>query len=185
MKTILITGGTGSLGSVVVPRLQRDYRCVLLRRGDDVTNSIAAAAPVYALVHLAGGFAMTSFAESDEAAWMNMISTNLMTFAMTARAAIPHLERGGRIVAISSYATVAKPAGLAPYVVSKAALNVAVEVLAKELKPNAVAVNALLPNTLKTAAGPGVPMEDVAEAIAFLLSDAARDITGALIPMNG
>ena len=140
MQTLIITGGTGVLGSVVVPRLEREYRCVLLRRGDDANAVIAKAAPIYGLVHLAGGFAMASVADSDEAAWTNMLTTNVMTFVNAARAAIPHLQPGGRIVAISSRATLEKP--------------------------------------------PGVPLENVAEAIAWLLSAAAANITGALIPMN-
>lgn len=184
MKTLVITGGTGALGSVVVPRLEREYRCVLLRRGDDPDKVIGAAAPVFGLVNLAGGFAASPVAESDEAAWTSMIESNLMTFVTAARAAIPHLERGGRIVAISSHATIGKPPGLAPYVVSKSALNAAIEVLAKELKKNGVSVNALLPDTLKSGGADGVPLENVAEAIAFLLSAEARNITGALIPMS-
>jgi len=184
MKTLVITGGTGALGSVVVPRLARDYRCILLKRDQDPDEVIEAVAPIYAFVHLAGGFASGTVAESGDAAWMSMINANLMTFVTGVRAAIPHLERGGRIVAISSRATLEKPAGITPYVVSKSALNAAVEVLAKELKSDGVTVNALLPNTLKTGAAAGVPPEDVAEAIVFLLSSAAAEITGALIPMS-
>ncbi|MGZ5460371.1 MAG: SDR family NAD(P)-dependent oxidoreductase [Thermoanaerobaculia bacterium] len=184
MKTLVITGGTGSLGSAVVPRLERDYRCVLLRRDDDAGRVIAAAAPVYALVHLAGGFAAAQVAESDDAAWTSMISSNLMSFVSAARAAIPHLERGGRIVAISSHATIGKPAGLGPYVASKSALNATIEVLAKELKKSGVSVNALLPDTLQSGGAAGVPLANVAEAIAWLLSAQASNITGALIPMS-
>jgi len=184
MNTLIITGGTGVLGSVVVPRLEREYRCVLLRRDDDPAAVIGKASPVYGLVHLAGGFAMGAVADSDEAAWTNMLAANLMTFVNAARAAIPHLQPGGRIVAISSRATLETPPGMAAYVASKTALNVTIEVLAKELRASKVTVNALLPNTLKEGTTPGVPLENVAEAIAYLLSAAAANITGALIPMN-
>ena len=184
MKTLVITGGTGALGSVVVPRLEREYRCVLLRRDDDPKKVIAAAAPVYGLVHLAGGFAAGSVVESDDGQWSSMIAANLLSFVAAARAAIPHLERGGRIVAISARASIAKPAGLSAYVASKSALNATIEVLAKELKESGIAVNALLPDTLQSRGLQGVPMENVAEAIAFLLSDEARNISGALIPMS-
>ncbi|MGZ4810735.1 MAG: SDR family oxidoreductase [Thermoanaerobaculia bacterium] len=184
MTTLLITGGTGALGAIVVPRLEREYRCVLLRRGDDARAVAAAAAPIYGVVHMAGGFAMSKVAESDDAAWTNMFAANVMTFVNATRAAIPHLQRGGRIVAISSRATLEKPSGLGPYVAAKSALNATVEVLAKELQANGVTVNALLPNTLKEGTTAGVPLENVAEAIAYLLSPAAANITGALIPMN-
>ena len=71
MKTIVINGGTGDLGSIVVPRLLRDYRCAILYRhraafeklpksdnligiADD--GSVAELAPIYGVVMLAGGF---------------------------------------------------------------------------------------------------------------------------------
>jgi len=181
VKTIIVTGGTGSLGSVVVPRLEREYRCVLLRRGDDADAVARSAAPVYALVNLAGAFAMGS----DAKAWTSMVESNVIAFAGAARAVIPHLERGGRIVAISSVASLTKPAGITAYAASKAALNTTIEILAKELKDRAITANALLPDTLKSPDAPkGVPMEKVADAIAFLLSDAAANVTGALIPMS-
>src|SRR4051812_29996485 len=131
MKTIIVTGGTGALGSVLVPRLEREYRCVLLRRGDDADAIARSAAPIYALVNLAGGFALGAVADSDEAAWMAMIQANVLAFANAARAVVPHMERGGRIVAIGSRASLTRPAGLAPYVVTKSALNAMIEVLAK------------------------------------------------------
>jgi len=114
-----------------------------------------------------------------------MVESNLIAFATAARAVIPQMERGGRIVAISSMASLTKPAGLAAYAASKIALNATIEVLAKELKDRAITANALLPDTLKSADAPkGVPMEKIAELIAFLLSDAAANVTGSLIPMS-
>lgn len=168
MKTIILTGGTGALGSVVVPRLERDYRCVLLRRGDDAAAVALSAAPVFGLVNLAGGYGTD---------WSTMIESNLLAFTAAASATIPHLERGGRIVAISSIASLTKPAGLSAYAATKAALNTTIEILAKELKDRAITANALLPDTIKNP-------QAVAEAIAFLLSPAAANITGALIPMT-
>ena len=176
MKTLVVTGGTGSLGSVVVPRLERDYRCVLLRRGDDPAAVAKRSAPVFGLVNLAGAFAMGS----DENTWTTLLDANLTSFTKTVRAVSPHLEQGGRIVAISSIASLTKPPGLGAYVGTKAALNATIEVLAKELKERRITVNALLPDALKTA----VPLENVASVIAFLLSDAAANVTGALIPMT-
>ena len=85
------------------------------------------------------------------------------------------------IVAISSVASQTTPAGLAAYASAKAALNAYIGVLAKDLKPRRIAVNALLPSTLGEG---GIPYERVAESIAFLLSDAAASLTGQLIAMT-
>ncbi len=210
MKTILITGGTGGLGTAVVQRLARDYRCIVLYHGDagfealrkvadvegvraDVSNDAEVTAAVkplgelYAVVHLVGGFA----AGDDADTWSKLVALNLTSAANVFRAAAPQLARGGRIVAISSSATLDRPKGLAAYVVTKSALNALVEVLARELKDRSITVNGLLPNSLgtpamksETDAGKLVPIERVAESMAWLLSDAAANVTGSLIPLR-
>jgi NAD(P)-dependent dehydrogenase (short-subunit alcohol dehydrogenase family) len=214
MRSILITGGTGGLGTAVVTRLARDYRCVVLYHGEaswqalrrdvevegiaaDLTDETALARAVggvgelYGVVHLVGGFA-TGGVASRGSVWSKMLSLNLITAVNVIRAALPQLVDGGRIVAISSLATVAKPAGIAPYVVSKSALNALIEALAVEVKDRRITANALLPDALGTPAmrasagsTPLVPIEHVAETIAWLLSDAASELTGALIPLRG
>lgn len=179
MRNVVITGGTGDLGSVVVPRLEREYRCILLRRGERWVID----EPVYALVHLAGGFAAGSSADD----FAKMFETNVFTAVKAVDATAPHLQDGGRIVAISSVATVGKPAGLAAYVAAKSALNAFIETLAKDLAERQITANAILPAAMDTPANAGqeklVPRAQVAETIAFLLSDAASRITGQLIAM--
>ena len=95
----------------------------------------------------------------------------------------------GRIIAISSAASLAKPAGLAAYTAAKAALNAYVETMSKDLKDRAVTVNALLPTTLDTGGKRStterlVKRENVAEMIALLLSDQASNVSGQLIDMS-
>jgi len=202
MKTILITGGTGSLGRVVVARLLRDYRCAVLYRSseawqrltneledaeqlvglpgdleDDASVRRAAerAAPLHALVHLAGGFGGGSSPDD----FPKMLDMNVMSAVRATRAALPHLESGGRIVAISSSATLAHPPGIAAYVVSKSALNAYVQTIAGELRERGITANALLPGTLDATLH-----VRVAETITFLLSDAAAAISGQLIAMS-
>lgn len=183
MKRLLITGGTGGLGSIVAERLRRDFECVLLRADltsdEEASRAVAAALAdgrrAWALVHLVGGFA----SGGDAPAWSSMLSLNLMTAVNAFRAAAPHLEDGGRIVAIGAYASLTRPSGIEAYVVSKSAFNTLVQTTSEALRARRIAVNALLPATLDAAL-----RERVAETIAFLLSEPAGSITGALIPVT-
>jgi NAD(P)-dependent dehydrogenase (short-subunit alcohol dehydrogenase family) len=205
MQTIVLVGATGDLGRGVVPRLARDYRCVVVYRtadsferlkrdcgdvpltGVDSLDRIAELAPVHALVHLAGGFASGSGA----ADFAKMLESNLLPAVQAIEAVVPHLAPRGRIVAISSASSQTKPAGLAAYNASKAALNATIETLAKDLKTRGIRVNALLPTTLDTPANRAtmkpeqlVPLERIADTIAFLLSDAAQQVNGQLITLS-
>lgn len=179
VKTIAITGGTGELGTAVLPRLQREGRCIVVHREafDAVDGEIDA------IVHLAGAFS------ADD--WPRMLDANLLFAVKTMNALVPRMRDGGRIVAISSIASLTKPAGFPAYVASKSALNTYLEVLAKELAPRRITVNALAPDTLDTpamrAAMPDarrVPLDRIAETIAFLLSDGAASITGQVIALK-
>lgn len=199
MKTLIVTGGTGGLGAAVVARLERDYRCALLRHEEvDVTDAASVRAALakidepYGLVHLAGGYAGGSVSETGDATWQKMIGLNLTAAFVVIRETLARMRRDqpGRIVAISSEATRTKFAGAAAYTISKTGLNTLIELTAAELAGSAITANALLPGSLATPAMqkamPGaklVPLEQIAETIAFLLSDAAANINGALIPM--
>jgi NAD(P)-dependent dehydrogenase (short-subunit alcohol dehydrogenase family) len=201
VKTLLITGGTGNLGSTVVRRLAQDYRCIVLYHAEagwqalrkvvdvegvaanlsdeaDVKRAVDQCGEVYGLVHLVGGFAEGGV-DAEESVWSNMMSLNLTTAATVIRAVLPHLTDGGRVVAISSYVTLKKRSGLAPYIVSKSALNALIEVLAIELRKRGITANAILPDALAEPA----MREHVAETIAWLLSDSAAKVSGLLIPM--
>jgi NAD(P)-dependent dehydrogenase (short-subunit alcohol dehydrogenase family) len=194
MKTLIVTGGTGGLGTTVVERLARDYDCVLLGRDDFATDETLRAAVAkngapYGLVHMAGGYAGGTSPET----WDQMISLNLTLAVRAIRATLAAMRRDqpGRIVAISSEATITKSAGAAAYVVSKTALNALIEMTAAELAGTPITANALLPGTLDTPASrkampdaPRVPLERVAETIAFLLSEGAGSVNGALIRLQ-
>jgi len=200
MKTLIITGGSGGLGTTVVARLARDYHCVLLRHDDvhldDAASVRAAMAKVdepYGLVHLAGGYAGGSVSETSDETWQTMIGLNLTSSFIVVREALARMrrDRPGRIIAISSDATRTKFAGAAAYTISKTGLNTLIELTAAELASSGITANALLPTALATPAmlksmppAKLVPLERVAETIIFLLSDAAASINGALIRLE-
>ncbi len=114
--------------------------------------------------------------------------------------------REGRLVFLSSVAAVVGRPGLAAYAASKAALNGLVRALAKELAPEGIRVNCIAPAWVKTemmeqytdsisaeqlkaaeAAHPlglGTPL-DVAYAVAFLLAQTGRWITGTTLVVDG
>ena len=181
MGKLVITGGTGELGSALVPQLQRSYECIVLPRTADpasITDDL------YGIVNLAGAFSM-------EADWERLLDANLMSAVRTISALSPRIADGGRIVAVSSQATLTKPAGMAAYVVSKSALNAYVEVLANEFRPRRITANAVAPSALATptmlksmAAELLVPLDRVGATIAFLLSDEASSISGQIIELT-
>lgn len=200
MRTLVITGGTGDLGSVVVPRLARDYRCLVVYRTPasfaklsphenvrGVASFEEVTEPVFALVHLAGAFAMGGSPDD----FAKMLDVNVMPAVRAVDAVAPHLEDGGRIVAISSVATLTHPKGVAAYTAAKSAVNALIQTAAKELAPRRITANALLPASMDTPANVAgtpreqlVPTAHVAETIAFLLSDEAAHITGQLIALS-
>jgi NAD(P)-dependent dehydrogenase (short-subunit alcohol dehydrogenase family) len=148
----------------------------------------------YGLVHLAGGFAVGKVSETTGETWRKMIDLNLTSSFVAVRETLAHMDRNapGRIIAISSEATRARRAGASAYTIAKSGLNVLIEVTATELAGSGITANALVPGSLDTAAtrasnpkGKLVPLDSVAEAILFLLSDAAANINGALIPLQG
>jgi NAD(P)-dependent dehydrogenase (short-subunit alcohol dehydrogenase family) len=213
MRSLIVTGATGGLGTEVVRQLSGTYECVALYRGAPseglrgvqadlgepasvryAMQSIAKdfGAP-YGLVHLAGGFAAGSLAETSDETWAQMLGLHLTGAFVAIRETLAIMDRGsaGRILVISSDAARTKLAGTVAYTVSKSALNVLIELLAKELKDTAITANALMPSALDTPAMRKempreklVPLERVGETLQFLLSDAAANITGALIPLT-
>lgn len=194
MKSILITGATGGLGHAVAARLVRDYRCIALYRSESSLNELRTTVavegvanveeinePLYALVLLAGAFAMGSTADVFAA----MMEANLMSAVRTIEPLRTRIEDGGRIVAISSAASKTHPPGMGAYVASKLALNAYIEVLARDLEPRKITANALLPTALDTpamrASMPSdrlVPLDRVSNAIASLLGADAASISG-------
>ncbi|NJL93264.1 MAG: SDR family oxidoreductase [Anaerolineae bacterium] len=103
--------------------------------------------------------------------------------------------KGGRIINVGAKQGLSGAANHAAYGASKAALLRLTETLALELKPEGINVNAIIPSIIDTTANrntlpnadPGrwVHPNSLAGVMGFLASDAARDISGALIPVYG
>lgn len=149
------------------------------------------------LINVAGGFRWEKLAGGTLDTWDFMYKINLRTAVAACQAALPHLERagGGRIVNVGAMGAIKAAAGMGAYAASKAGVAQLTEALAEELKERGITVNAILPSTLDTPKNRlDMPKADfsrwvapaeAAEIIAFLLSDQARAVTGALIPVVG
>jgi 3-oxoacyl-[acyl-carrier protein] reductase len=153
----------------------------------------------------AGIWPPTDVALSDmtEEQWRRTMAANIDSMFYTTRAAARRLERGGRIVLVSSTAGQRGEAYHADYAASKGAMISFVKSLAIELAGRDVTVNAVAPGWVDTemVAEPmnaarerltqAIPVgriatpRDVAGPIVFLLSDFARHITGEILNVNG
>ena len=145
------------------------------------------------LVAGVGGFAGGSLLETDEATWRRMLDLNLTSAFAAARAVVPHMAagRGGRVVVVASRAVVPPQGGFIAYTVAKAGVIAFTQALAQEVRAQGVTVNAVLPSTMDTpanrAAMPGsdrkgwVPVESVADAVAYLARPESGHITGTLL----
>lgn len=150
-----------------------------------------------ALVNIAGTFRWEKLAEGALDTWDFLYKINLRTAIAASKAALPFLIESGRasIVNIGAMGAVKAGAGMGAYAASKAGVTKLTEALAEELKDKGITVNALLPSIIDTPPNRAdmpkadferwVKPEQLADVIAFLISDHARAITGALIPVAG
>ena len=209
VRTLIVTGATGGLGTEVVRHLRDEYDVVALYRSEapsdvrgvkadlsdpaSVRDAIRSIGASYGLVHLAGGFAPGSIAETSDDTWTKMLDLNLTSAFVAIRETLAVMDHAapGRIIVISSDAARTKAPGSVAYTVAKSALNVLIEVLAKELKGTAITANALMPSALDTPAMRAemppeklVPLDRVAATLKFLLSDSASNINGSLISLT-
>ncbi len=150
------------------------------------------------LANIAGGFTMGPLLhETSDDDWERMINLNARSVFYLCRAIVPMMiaQGGGRIVNVAARAALMGQAQMAPYCASKSAVMSLTESLAAELSTHSIRVNCVLPGTLDTPqnriAMPNadyqrwVMPESLAEVMVFLISNAARDISGAAIPVYG
>jgi NAD(P)-dependent dehydrogenase (short-subunit alcohol dehydrogenase family) len=173
-----------------------------LTDADSTRAAIDRAAGVFgglsALVHLAGGYAGgTPVEHLDASVVRRMMDTNLLTAFWAAKHVLPHVKRSrhGRLLFISSRGAVITEPGASAYAASKAGLSALVLTLAKELRADSVTANAILPSVIDTPANRAampdadpsrwVKPEEIAALLAFLASESAASVSGALIPIYG
>jgi NAD(P)-dependent dehydrogenase (short-subunit alcohol dehydrogenase family) len=137
--------------------------------------------------------------ESDDATWEAMLSANLTTARVALRALLPGMlgQGGGSVVLVGSRAAVRpwESARAAAYAASKAALVALAQAVAAEVLDGGVRVNVVLPVTIDTPQNRAamkdadtsrwVTPEALTDVVTFLLSDAARAVSGAVIPAYG
>jgi NAD(P)-dependent dehydrogenase (short-subunit alcohol dehydrogenase family) len=150
-----------------------------------------------AAVNVAGTFRWETVADGSPATWDLLYTVNVKTTLHVCRASLPHLvgRPHARIVNVGAGAAAKAAAGMGAYAASKSAVLRLTEALAEEAKDQGITVNAVLPSIIDTPANrKDMPQADfsrwvtpeaVADVIAFLLSDKARAITGAGIPVPG
>jgi NAD(P)-dependent dehydrogenase (short-subunit alcohol dehydrogenase family) len=224
-KQVVVTGGTGALGTAVVSKmLAGGATCIIPyvheaeaqrfpNRGDAQVKLVAVSdlsdeaqvAKVYsgvklwASIHIAGGFAAGKVAETDKAALMAQIDSNLVSCFLCCRAAVNAMltSGGGRIVNVAARPALElrSGAGMSAYTVAKTGVAALTVTLAEEVAKDGILVNAVAPSIMDTAANrKAMPkadfsawpkVEEVAATIAFLASPENHVTRGAIVSVYG
>jgi NAD(P)-dependent dehydrogenase (short-subunit alcohol dehydrogenase family) len=224
-RHIVITGGAGALGTALVGALveagavchvpcidEAEAQRFALRAHKQVklvvTGSLADEAPIarlyqpiaplWASIHLAGGFAAGALRDTSAATMRQQIDMNLMSCLLCCRAAVTAMAgHGGRIVNVAARAALEwrSGAGMTVYTASKAAVAALTSALAEEVANDGILVNAVAPSIMDTPANrKAMPkadyslwpkVEEVAATILFLASPDNRVTRGAVVPVYG
>ena len=157
----------------------------------------AQAGPPGVLVNTIGAFEGDDALAATPESLRHMIDVNLGTALWLSQAVAPHMKQRGSgvIVHVAARPGIEPTAGMAAYSVSKAALVHLTRTLDVELRPQGIRVNAVAPQLIDNPAtraslppevlAHAVEPEAIAEVIAFLVSDAAALVSGAVLPVYG
>jgi 3-oxoacyl-[acyl-carrier protein] reductase len=133
-----------------------------------------------------------------------LLAVNVRAPIVASKAAIAHLDRGGRIINIGSFFADKVPggAGLSVYAMTKSALTAFTQGLARELGPREITANVVQPGSINTDMNPAHgpfgetlrsitalgrygTVEDIGDMVAFLAGPKAGYITGATFTVDG
>ena len=173
--------------------------------GEAVTSVAKHQGPVEVLVANAGITRDGLAVRMSDRDWYDVLDTNLTGAWSACRAVLPSMmrTRGGRIIFVSSVVGLLGSAGQANYAASKAGLVGLARSLAREYGSRGITVNVVAPGLVdtdmtavltqrqrddileRTPLGRAASSNEVAATVAFLASDAAAAITGAVVPVDG
>jgi len=180
---------------------------------DQVRSAVSAAAETYGgidiVANVAGIHRFIPIADITEESWQQFLAVNLTGPFLVSQAALPYLlERKGCIVNVASNAGIEGQAYNSAYCASKGGLVMLTKAMAVELSQSSVRVNAICPGAVDTPlmgrAADSIPADaskklmarlnplmprfiapsEIAEAIAYLASDAAGGITGTALMVD-
>jgi NAD(P)-dependent dehydrogenase (short-subunit alcohol dehydrogenase family) len=186
--------------------LERDLSSAAACR-DAVAAAVARGAGLDVLCNVAGINRFHHFLEMPEADWHRILAVNLSSVAFLCQAALPHLvSRRGAIVNVASVAAAKGQAYTVAYCASKGGVVQLTRALAMEFIDAPVRINAVAPGGIDTAMNRNLAFpegmdwskvrpytgrrgmaraEEVAEVIAFLASDGASNVHGAVWAVDG
>jgi NAD(P)-dependent dehydrogenase (short-subunit alcohol dehydrogenase family) len=181
-RHVIVTGGTGALGSAVMAALVsagahchvpylvaqeaerfafRDHAQVTLSAHGDLADEAVVARlfdgvpRLWASIHVAGGFAAGAVSGTSRADLMRQVEMNFVTAFLCCAAAVKQMGKaGGRIVNVAARPALEwrAGAGMAAYTASKAAVAALTVALAEEVAKQDILVNAVAPSILDTPA---------------------------------
>ncbi|THH38267.1 SDR family oxidoreductase [Aliishimia ponticola] len=154
------------------------------------------------IVNNAGAIQTTPLERVERDVHRHLMDLHVTAPAALLEAALAHLKPGAAIVNISSINAVLPPMGAAIYGASKAAQDLWMRGMAKELGPRGIRVNSVAPGAVNTPEAPRdaeltqafldltalgrlATPQDIAAAVRFLASDAAGAITGEVLKVSG
>jgi NAD(P)-dependent dehydrogenase (short-subunit alcohol dehydrogenase family) len=221
---IVVSGGAGALGQSIVAQLvAQGAQCwipcygneaerlelkshaqvhaiagVDLTKPDEVDSFFAQMPSLWASIHVAGGFAMASIADTSLDDFEKMWRLNTVSCFLSCQAAVRRIResgKGGRIVNVSARPALEPAGGMLAYTTSKAGVASLSECLAKEVSSEGILVNAILPAIIDTPANrSAMPDADhaawpkaaeIAQTVSFLASPDNALTSGALLPVYG